>query len=204
MENVKDKKYSGQFSNKQNSELRTIAIRSITDKRDKIAFTNSGIYNVWYWESGNEGILEGQAKYTKAFVNLEGFYSVLPGHTFHVKSILGVADKTLPFSEWFRIGGFHSFMGLHDYEYYGRQVIDVNLEYRYKFPFDFFADTYIGLRYDLGAVWEIPNLVIYDEDFFHGFGGWLGVDTIFGPLYIGYGDASSRRGVFYLSLGYNF
>jgi NTE family protein len=195
---------SGSFSGKQDSELRTITIRSVTDKRDRIGFTTKGTYNVWYWESGDQRFLGGQEKYTKAFINLEGYYTYWNAHTFHVKGVIGIGDKTLPFSEYFRIGGMQSFMGLHDYEYVGRQTIFANLEYRYKLPFQIVADTFIGIRYDIGSIWETPNLVLEGEDFFQGAGMWVGVDTFLGPLILGYGDASLRKGILYLSLGYNF
>jgi len=203
-ENVKDSTYSGTFDYLQSSELRTLAIRSVTDKRDKIAFTTEGIYNVWFWETGNELILEGQEKYTKASVNIEGYYTYLSRHTFHIRGFVGVGDKTLPFSEFFRIGGLHDFIGLYEYEYFGRQVVLANLEYRYKLPFRVISDAYITLRYDIGGIWEIPDLVLESEYFFHGIGGWFGIDTVLGPLYLGYGDTSKNRGLFYLSLGYDF
>ena len=204
LENINDTTYSGQFSDLQNSEIRTFTIRSITDKRDKITFTNNGIYNIWYWESGSEQLLDSQEKYMKAFVNLEGYYTYWFNHTFHVKGAIGVGDKTLPFSEFFRIGGLNSFIGLHDYEFVGRQIIFTNLEYRYKLPFKILSDTYIALRYDIGGVWKTPDLILDGEDFFYGFGSWIGIDTILGPLIIGYGDTNINRGVFYFSLGYDF
>jgi NTE family protein len=208
LENVKDKQYSDRhtkfFDRTQNSELRTLTIRSVADKRDRIGFTTDGIYNVWYWESGNERILESQESYTKAFIHLEGYYTNWPGHTFHVKFNGGFADKTLPFSEYFRIGGLKSFMGLHENEMMGRQVIVTNLEYRYKFPFKTISDTYIGFRYDIGAIWEAPDLIFESRDFFYGAGTWLGFDTLLGPLLLGYGKRTGDHGSFYISLGYDF
>jgi NTE family protein len=204
VENVKDTIYTGQFSDFQNSELRTLAIRSVTDKRDRIAFTTKGIYNIWFWETGSERILEGQEKYTKALVNLEGFYTYWSDHTFHIKGGIAIGDKTLPFSEFFRIGGLNSFMGLHALEYVGRQIIYCNLEYRYKLPLKILSDIYVALRYDIGGVWKTPDLVLDSEDFFNGIGAWIGTDTILGPIIIGYGDTNINRGVFYFSLGYDF
>ena len=204
LENVKDKQYSGKFLRSQNSELRTLTLSSVTDKRDRVDFPTNGIHNIWFWETGNEKIFEGQEKYTKAFVNLEGYYTYWRNHTFHIRGKVGVADKTLPFSEYFRIGGLTSFMGLHDFEKWGRQVIVCNLEYRYKFPFKIFSDSYLGVRYDIGGIWENPDLVLNSEDFFYGSGLWIGFDTLFGPLIFGYGDVSQKEGIFYLSLGYNF
>lgn len=205
IENVKDNTYSGMFPYQQNSEIRTLTIRSVTDKRDQIGFTKKGIYNIWYWETGNQKILEGQEKYSKFFVNLEGYYTYWKYHTFHIKGVIGVGDRTLPFSEFFRIGGMESFTGLHMYELNGRQVIYTNLEYIFKIPyFRIIADTYLGLRYDFGGIWENPDLVLESKDFFYGIGAWLGIDTVLGPLIFSVGDTANRSPVFYASLGYNF
>jgi NTE family protein len=189
---------------KSNSEIRSITLRSVTDKRDRIAFTREGTYNIWYWESGQEQILGGQEKFTKAYVQLEGYYTKFQTHTFHVKGVIGIADLTLPFSEFFHLGGLNSFMGLHQYELYGRQLIYTNLEYRYKLTNKSFPDLYFSIRYDLGGIWEKPDLVIDAKDFFHSVGGIIGTDTIIGPLQAGYGVLSEGRQVFYLSWGYDF
>ena len=210
LENVKDAPHSGDLNEDQinrvtqNSELRTISVKSVTDKRDDLPFTKSGIYNVWFWETANEQIAESQEKYTKAFVNLEGFYTYWERHTFHFRGLIGIGDNTLPFSEWFRIGGLLDFIGLHEYEYFGRQVILANLEYRFLLPLDFISDAYVGFRYDIGGIWETPDLVLKSEDFFSGFGGWIGFNTLLGPVFVGYGKASNKSGVYYISLGYTF
>ena len=187
-----------------NSEIRSITLKSITDKRDRAAFTTEGIYNIWYWETGQEQILGGHAKFTKAYVQLEGFYTRFQKHTFHAKGVIGIADLTLPFSEFFQLGGLNSFMGLHEYELYGRQIIVANLEYRYKLANEAFPDFYFSIRYDLGGIWEKPDLVIDAKDFFHGIGGIIGANTLIGPLQFGYGILGRERPVFYISWGYDF
>jgi NTE family protein len=210
LENVKDEIYSGDFTEDlnnrltQNSELRTLSVKSVTDKRDNIDFTKNGIYNIWFWETANQQIAQGQEKYTKAYVNLEGFYTYWINHTFHFRGLIGIGDKTVPYSEWFRIGGLHDFIGLHEFEYFGRQVILANLEYRYFIPFESLTNIHLALRYDIAGIWEFPDLVLKSEDFFTGIGGWLGLNTLLGPLYIGYGKASNKEGVFYISVGYDF
>jgi NTE family protein len=210
LENVKNAPYAGSLTEEaaarvtQNSELRTISVTSVTDKRDNLPFTTSGIYNVWFWETANEQIAQGQEKYTKAFVNLEGYYTYWSRHTFHFRGLIGIGDNTLPFSEWFRIGGLLDFIGLHEYEYFGRQVILGNLEYRLRLPIQFISEPYLGIRYDIGGVWETPDLVLKSEDFFSGFGGWVGFNTLVGPLMFGYGKASNKSAVYYVSLGYTY
>ena len=90
-EHISDKPYTGAISVNQDSELRTIAVRSIADNRDQISFTKKGIYNVWMWESGDEKILTGQFSYIKTWVNLEGYYTNWPGNTIHVRLFGGIA-----------------------------------------------------------------------------------------------------------------
>jgi NTE family protein len=204
IENVRDRRYSGEFNNIKNSELRTLSIRSVTDKRNRIAFPSKGIYNIWYWEAGNERLIGGQEKYTKAYVKLEGFYTYQEKHTLHLRGGIGVADKTLPFSEYFRLGGMDEFMGLNEYEYAGRQLIYSNIEFRFKLPFKIISDSYLALRYDLAGVWETPDLIMKSKDFFPGYGAWLGIDTFLGPLLAGYGQTRNKSGVIYLSFGYRY
>jgi outer membrane protein assembly factor BamA len=176
----------------------------VTDKRNEIAFPSKGIYNIWYWEAGNERLIGGQEKYTKAYVKLEGFYTYWSNYTLHIRGGIGVADKTLPFSEYFRLGGIDEFMGLYEYEYTGRQLIYSNLEFRYKLPFKIVSDFYVGLRYDLAGIWETPDLIMNSHDFFPGYGGWLGIDTFIGPFIAGYGQTRDKSGIFYLSFGYRY
>jgi len=204
IEQVKDFRQSGTFNRDQELQLRTFALRSITDKRDRIDFPTKGIYNHWAWEIGNSFILQSEESYTKVVINLEGYYKLFKDQTAHLRFFGGFADGTLPFSENFRVGGLHDFYGLLDNELFGRQAVIMNFEYRYKLPFQILADTYISARYDFGSVWENPNLLINAEDFFTGLGGYLGLDTFLGPLYLGYGKSSLGRSNFYLSLGFNF
>ena len=210
LENVKDTPYTKELTDDQkkkvtqNSELRTLSVKSVADNRDNISFPTTGIFNVWFWETANQQIAQGQEKYTKAYVNLEGYYTYNALHTLHLKGSIGIGDLTVPFSEWFRIGGLHDFIGLHEYEYFGRQVITANVEYRFRLPFQLISDVYLALRYDIGAIWETPDLVLNTDDFFTGIGGWVGFNTVLGPLYFGYGDTSNKSGVWYVSIGYSY
>ena len=70
--------------------------------------------------------------------------------------------------------------GLREDESRGRQIVLGNLEYRYLLPFRVYFDTYIGLRYDIGATWLTPSQ-IRTNDLEHGFGLTIGLDTPLGP-----------------------
>ncbi|MCB0281799.1 MAG: patatin-like phospholipase family protein [Calditrichaeota bacterium] len=204
VEKVKDFQQEGIFTQGQALELRTFALKSITDKRDRIDFPSKGIYNYWSWESGSSFLLNSQESYTKVLINLEGYYTLFKDNVGRIRFLGGLGDETLPFSENFRIGGLHSFYGLLDNELYGRQVVLFNFEYRYKLPLQLLTDTYFSLRYDFGNVWARSKLILEPEDFFSGFGGYLGFDTFLGPLYMGWGRTSLGRSNIYLSLGFNY
>ncbi len=204
MENIKDKRFSGYFDLSQNVELRTFAIRSITDKRDRIDFPTKGIYNYWLWESGNKLILDSQEPYTKAIINLEGFYTLNNVHTLHLRLLAGVGDKTLPFSENFRMGGLHSFYGLHENEYFGKQLFITNIEYRLKLPIKMIGGSYFSMRYDFAGIWDDPALIFTSDDFFSALGGCLAFDTMLGPLYFAWGRITRGYSAGYISWGFNF
>lgn len=209
-ENIIDKSRKGPFSNQQNIDLRTFAIRALADKRDRVDFPTSGIYNHWAWETGNRLILEQEQRYTKALVNLEAYYNYARYHTWHLRLFVGTGDNTIPFSENFRLGGLQNFYGLYENELYGRQLFTVNAEYRWQLPIRFdsnnfiFKNMYLSGRYDFGGIWKDPELVFSSDDFFSGVGVDFGIETFFGPMHIAYGKNTRAEGVFYFSLGFNY
>jgi len=209
-ENIIDESLEGNFTHPQNIDLRTFAIRALADKLDRADFPTKGIYNHWAWETGNRFVLEAEEKYTKALVNLEGYYNFARVHNWHLRLFVGIGDITMPFSENFRLGGLREFYGFYENEFYGRQLFTLNIEYRYKLPIHFnknnfiFKNVYISPRYDFGGIWKDPALVFSSNDFFSGAGIDLGIETLFGPLHIAYGKNTRSTGVIYFSLGFNY
>ena len=94
--------------------------------------------------------------------------------------MMGFADKTLPLSQQYSIGGLNSFFGMRDDEYRGRQILFTSLEYRYKIPYIKFFDTYFLLRYDLGSTWKVQDQIRF-KDLKHGLGATLSFNTPVGP-----------------------
>ncbi len=209
-ENIRDRGESGTFRYPQNIELRTFAVRAMADKRNRADFPDKGINNYWSWETGNRLVLGSKESYTKALVNLEGYYSFRNQATWHLRLFFGIGDRSMPFSENFRFGGLHSFYGLHQNEYFGRQVFIASAEYRYRIPFHppfgslLFKNFYLSFRYDFGGVWHVPNLVFSSRDFFSGLGGYLGIETPLGPLFIAYGHLTRGKSVGYISFGFEY
>jgi NTE family protein len=94
--------------------------------------------------------------------------------------LIGAADLTLPSPELFSLGGEDLFYGWREDQERGRQIAVANVEARWKMPFRVFFDTYVALRYDLGAVWERPEKIRI-ADMNHGLGLRIGLDTPVGP-----------------------
>jgi len=203
-EHINDQQLDGEFDNQLDTEIHTLIIHSLTDKRDRIDFPTQGLLNHWSFEFGNEILLGSSQSYNKAEINLEGYYTALKRNTLHMRLLAGISDRTIPFSEKFRIGGLESFYGYEQNELFGEQVFISSLEYRWKAPFKIFFPTYFSFRYDLGKIWQEPSLIFAPEEFTYGYGLNLGLDTFAGPFYLGWGQAEDGQARVYLSLGFNF
>jgi len=209
-EKIKDSPWFGDFSQPLDIELRTFSLRAVTDKRDRIDFPTKGIFNHWAFESGNRLVLETKESYTKAQVNLEGYYTFRGVNTWHLRAFVGLGDRTMPFSESFRLGGLDSFYGLSANEYFGRQMVLASAEYRFQLPVHIapgnfiFKKFFFSARYDFGGIWENPALVFDSEDFFSGFGAAFSMQTLFGPMHLAYGRNTRGAQKFYFSLGFNY
>ncbi len=107
--------------------------------------------------------------------------------------LIGAADLTLPSPELFSLGGEDLFYGWREDQQRGRQIAVANLEARWKMPFRIFFDTYVAIRYDIGAVWERPEKIRI-ADMNHGLGLRIGLDTPVGPAQFSVG-----RSFFFLS-----
>ncbi len=204
VENVEDKAYSGDFNKKRILDLHTISFKSITDGRNKRAFPTNGAYFYWLFESGSDILLNSQEGYTKAMIHLERYLSFKSIHTWHGRAHLGIGDKTLPFSENFRMGGIDNFYGYWKNELYGKQMLLLSMEYRLKIPLGIFKETYLSMRYDLGGIWQEPTLLLTTADMEAAFGACIGFNTFLGPLKFAFGRTLAGKEIGYLSFGFNF
>lgn len=100
--------------------------------------------------------------------------------------LLGVADRTLPGPELFSLGGQDLFFGMREDEERGRQILVGNLDVRVKLPVKIFFDTYVSLRYDIGAIWAQSEFIRIG-DMQHGIGTTVGIDTPVGPAQLSLG-----------------
>lgn len=156
------------------------------DDRDNINFPTKGRTIDLSAESSVLSLSNGLS-FTKLTASINsvfdaGWFRVIPS------VLVGAADKTLPSAELFSIGGQDMFFGMREDQQRGRQIAVGNLEVQTKLPFDIFFDTYLSVRYDIGAVWEVPEYIRI-SDMNHGLGFTLGIDTPIGPAKLSAGRA---------------
>ena len=158
--------------------VNTLKFETIFDSEDKIDFATKGrviglsLETNLFSTSGSQGfskaILEYKANHTT------GRHTWSPGFYF------GFADISTPLPELFDLGGQDDFFGIMEEQEMGRQLARGQFEYRYKAPFTIFFDTYFSLRYDIGAVWAMPEAIKLSE-LKHGIGATIAFDTPVGP-----------------------
>ena len=152
---------------------------STIDTQNKYPYPTKGIYLKASYETA-QSVLGGDIGYTKVSFDYKNYFTISGAHTISPRLMLGFADKTLPISEAFSLGGQNSFFGMRDNEFRGRQIFLASLEYRYKLPFEIFFDTYLKLRYDVGFAWPEQEEIRF-KDLRHGIGTSISFDTPIGP-----------------------
>ncbi|MGH1362323.1 MAG: patatin-like phospholipase family protein [Calditrichia bacterium] len=190
--------------NRADFRLRTFTLRSVVDKRDRLPFPTKGIYNRWSWETGNQSLLGSTTSFSKIFVGLEGYYPFWERFNYHPYFRAGSADLTLPFSEFFFLGGRQNFRGLVEHELFGRQFVQGGVDIRYTPSLNLPFETFVIANYALGAAWRRPDDRILRTDFLHSFSGSLVINSLLGPLELSYSRLVGKRNQLYFSLGFDF
>ncbi len=186
---------------------------STIDTQDKYPYPLSGFYFNAEYEVAQK-ILGGDVGYTNFNFQYKSYFTINRESTFSPRILMGFADKTLPLSEEYSLGGQDSFFGMRADEFRGRQIFLSSLEYRYKLPFEIFFDTYFKIRYDLGSIWEVQEQIKFKE-LRHGVGLSLSFDTPVGPADFSVGRSFLFKNLpgspislgdvyFYFSIGYYY
>ena len=154
------------------------------DDRDQIDFPTEGRVVNLSVESSVLSLSDGLS-FTKLVASVSSTQRV--GNVVVIPSFLiGAADRTLPGAELFSLGGQDLFFGMREDEERGRQILVGNLDVRLKLPVKIFFDTYVSLRYDIGAIWGQPEFIRI-ADMQHGIGTTVGIDTPVGPALLSIG-----------------
>ena len=208
---VKNK--TGSAVNPYKIKIVSLKASSTIDTQDKYPYPQKGFYFNAEYEVAQK-ILGGDVGYTNFNFQYKSFFTISKVSTFSPKIIMGFADKTLPLSEEYSLGGQDSFFGMRADEFRGRQIFLSSLEYRYKLPFEIFFDTYFKMRYDLGSTWEEQEQIKFKE-LRHGIGISLSFDTPVGPADFSLGRSFLFKNLpdnpislgdvfFYFSIGYYY
>lgn len=187
-------------------------ISATVDTQNKYPYPDYGLYFTGFYESAQK-ILGGDVGFTNFEIEYKNYFSIAEDHLLAPRVIMGFADKTLPLSEQYSIGGQNSFFGMREDEFRGRQVFIASLEYRYKLPVKIFFETYFKIRYDLGSAWDEQEQIRF-KDLRHGLGTTLSFDTPIGPADFSIGKSflfkknlpgnpiSTGETFFYFSIGF--
>ncbi len=182
---------SGILESHENNRIGAIELRSLIDSKDRYPFPRTGMHLDITYRSAQRA-LGSTIAFFKVSADYGVYFSFGP-HTLHPRVQFGYADKTLPFTEQFALGGESSFWGMREYEFRGRQLLATSIEYRYQLPIRILFDTYIRFRYDLGSIWTVPEAIRF-KDLRHGIGVALAFDTPIGPSQFGVGKSFLIKG----------
>ncbi|RPI67281.1 MAG: hypothetical protein EHM43_08965, partial [Ignavibacteriae bacterium] len=149
------------------------------DDRDRIDFATDGRVIDIFFESSVLSLSDG-ISFTKASALAKTVLGLGGTTTLTPSFLIGAADRTLPGPELFSLGGQDLFFGMREDEERGRQIVVGNLDASVQLPFDVFFDTYLSVRYDIGAIWEVPEKIRI-ADLQHAYGVTVGIDTPIGP-----------------------
>jgi NTE family protein len=157
----------------------SLRISSTVDTQDKYPYPNNGLKIIGFYETAQK-VLGGNIGFTNFGIDYKGYFTFVNSHAIGTAVRLGFADKTLPLSQQYSLGGQNSFFGMRNDELRGRQVVNGSLEYRYFLPVQIIFDAYISFRYDLGSIWAEQEQIRF-KDLRHGLGTTLSFNTPIGP-----------------------
>ena len=182
--------------------IQTICIRSEVDTRDRVPFPNRGKYHRLEYETSAK-FLGSEVDFLRLSSWMESVYPVSRWLVFHPRFFWGTSGLATPFPKQFRMGGMDNFMGLPDDIWIGKRSLLLSSALRWRLPCKEWAEAYLSIRYDFGGIWE-KYAKINQDDFKHGIGAILSVNTLLGPLHLGAGRVSDGHYQYYFSYGYTF
>lgn len=157
----------------------SLKISTTIDTQNKYPYPTKGVYFYGFYETAQK-ILGGEVAFSNIGFDYRSHITISDVSTFTPRIMMGFADKTMPLTEEYSLGGQDMFFGMRKDEFRGRQIFLTSLEYRYKLPFKIFFDTYLSARYDLGSTWPVRDDIRF-KDLRHGIGATISFDTPIGP-----------------------
>ena len=179
-----------------------LRFRSVFDNLDDANFPRAGRMASFDYFASLKSI-GASDEYRKYEVNYQDNIS-FGRHTFSVAGRYGrITGAGAPIFEQFSLGGFLQLSGYRPSELIGQTLSFGRLAYYQQMsnlqnPFG--KSIYMGVSAELGRA--SGNLTLFsDGRMKSSYGLFTGFDTVFGPLFLGYGKAPQRSANFYLFLG---
>ncbi len=173
------------------------------DNLDDANFPTEGrTFQLDYYASLNS--LGATAEYRKAEANYHDHFS-LGSNTVSLALRYGRAlgDEPLSSFNQYSLGGFLQLSAYRPGELLGQSIAFGRLSYTRRlgqFSNPFGRSMYAGISGEFAKISNTPA-DLWKAETKNSMAAYLGVDTLFGPLYVGYGRARNRPNVFYLFLG---
>ena len=171
------------------------------DTLDNVNFPSRGVSFRSEWRDSLDDF-GGEGNYSQ----VESSLAVVKTWDSHTLIGLFEFDSTLhgtaPLQKRFLIGGFTDLSGFTQDEISGQHVALARLIYYRKFDWIKWLPAYVGVTAEYGNAFEDIDDISFDpRDSLLAGSVFLGLDSVLGPLYLGYGHAERGNDSVYLFLG---
>ncbi len=176
-------------------------LRLTYDTLDNRNFPHSGALAQWEWIESVEA-LGADSDFSQSLLNAGiahswGRNTVVAGGRFNY-----TADGAAPIQNRFRSGGFFNLSGFVQDQLSGQQELLLRAAYYRRLGNIEWLPAYAGLTLEYGNVFEDrDDISLSPEDALLAGSVFLGLDTVLGPVYLGYGHAEQGNDSVYLFLG---
>jgi NTE family protein len=180
-----------------------VKLRVLYDDLDDPNFPRSGQTASIDYYAGLKA-LSSSREFRKLDVGFSDHYS-FGKHTFALAGRYARGyGEPLPVFDQFSLGGFLQLSGYRPGELLGQSVALGRVSYYRRWagaPAAFGRNVYVGVSGEIGRVGKPGFTTLSGAENRSSIGLFAGVDTLFGPLYIGFGRAPDRPSIFYFFLG---
>lgn len=180
-------------------DLGEMFLRLSDDKLDNFNFPRAGHYGKIEWIVARKG-LGARSDYDQVRLNYSHAFSW--GSNTLIGGLVGATtlDEDAPLAGLFRIGGLFRLSGLQENQLSGQHAGLAALIYLRRLQHSRFLQSFIGGSLEAGNVWQDTADVSLDNSLIGG-SAFLGLDTLIGPVYLGYGRTDTGESSFYIHIG---
>ncbi len=166
------------------------------DSRNDVDFPDSGRVIQLSFESPLLIFPQGY-QFSKAVFSYTQWIALTAQQQLQYEIFAGFGDRTLPRSEYFRLGGARLFPGLYESQWVGTQLLHGSVAWRMRLPLRILFDTYLECRIAASGVWQHPAAVQLRE-LGYAVGASLLWATPLGPASVTIGRGLRyRRGIYW-------